>query len=493
MKRLPITVLCAALLAGACIRTPDNHNNQQTNNSTTGATNAATNGATSGTTGATNNDTSTNGATNGDPGTNSATNNDTTGTNNGTAGTNNMTTGEPRALDVLMVIDNSGTMCRLQETFRDNIRAAIEGFAAGDLDVRIGVTTTHMDDEYALEPVAEPGQIQSTPQPVPGFDRSCHHGVDANGDPIDGDYTPIENAIAAAVACSETANAADFDFTAEEIECALYNMPQGCSISGVCAAGECEPGDLFPDPSTYRELPKVLEVRSYMNGGSVDLDALVDDFRCMSFVGTRGSGIEKGLDAAVAAVSPNLTGGPAEAPVDDTAPNHGLLRQDADFGLLFLTDENDCSHDGTLDEKTACGGDVCTFANIEGTVNSPLVDPAGLSDDFMDNLRMSKDDTAFDRSRVFVASIHGSWDRYDGPEYSDAECGDLTYSGIAPSCPASSGLPAYSGDRYERFLDTFDAANTYPAPNTDGDHRTGAVCSGDLGGAFSDALDLFAQ
>lgn len=497
MDRIYIALVCASLLAACGPKEKDKDNNG-TNNETTATNNetTATNNQTTSTNSSTNSSTN-NQTTSTNNGTTAGTNNGTTsGTNNGTtSGTNNMTTGDARKVDVLMVIDNSGSMCGLQTQLRDNFRDAIEDLAAPDMDVRIGVTTTQMDPNYPLEPVAKPGQLQSTPQPIPGFDRHCHQAIDGAGNTIDGDYSPIREAVDASLACAEGVDPADFNWSDADIECAMYNMPQGCEITGVCgnAGTPCQPSDLFPDPATYRALPKVLEVRSYMTNGQVDLDELAADFACMSLVGTRGHGIERGLAAASLAVSPNLTGGTPTSPVDDTAPNHGLIREDSDFGLFFLTDENDCSDDGTLDTQTACGGDVCTFANIDGTANSPLLSTADLADEMLTNLRQSKDDATFDRSRVFVASMHGSWDRYDGPIYTDNECGMASYEGLDATCLVANGWKAWSGDRYERYLDAFEDGNTYPTANSDGDHRTGAVCNGDLSGPFSAALGLFAQ
>jgi len=53
-------------------------------------------------------------------------------------------------------------------------------------------------------------------------------------------------------------------------------------------------------------------------------------------VGTLGSGFERGLDAAVQAVSPLMLEG----------PNQGFLRDDAVLSLIFVSDEEDISHLG---------------------------------------------------------------------------------------------------------------------------------------------------
>jgi hypothetical protein len=64
-----------------------------------------------------------------------------------------------------------------------------------------------------------------------------------------------------------------------------------------------------------------------------------DIFSEMVAVGTSGSGIEMGLDAARAALQPDMLSG----------HNAGFLRDSANLSLIFVSDENDYSSDGTND------------------------------------------------------------------------------------------------------------------------------------------------
>lgn len=399
-------------------------------------------------------------------------------------------------LDMLWVVDNSGSMCQEQEELRTNFDAFITSLQETNLDFHIGVTTTHMIESYPLEPVAQPARLQSTPQPVPGFDRSCHTAVDSDGNAIPGDYAPIKAAIQAAVDCMQTPDNSYLNPSNADIECALYNQPQGCSISRAgCGGGTpCQAEDLFPPPSSYRAIPKVLKSQDYKNGAQLDIDRLRADFACMSLVGTRGYGIEKGLSAAVAATAAELTGGAAETDTADTsAPNHGLIRNNSRFAVIFVTDENDCSHDGSLKEDTACGGDVCEFANAaEAEGSTPLVSPADLKDQLMANLRATKGDPGFGEADVLVASIHGNFKRFAGEVPTDAECSADSYEGIRPSCASSLGV-AFSGDRYERFLRAFPEGQFYPQPNpANADaNLTGWMCNGDFRPALQAIGEFF--
>jgi len=206
-------------------------------------------------------------------------------------------------------------------------------------------------------------------------------------------------------------------------------------------------------------------------GGDLDVKQFQADFACASLVGTRGYGIEKGLGAAVAAVSPELTEG----------PNAGFLREDARFALMFVTDENDCTHDGTLDETTACGGDMCEYWNQENRLGGPLTPVTELKAQLLGNLSQSKGREVFEEE-VFVGSIHGQAARYAGERPAAAQCELDDYEGIAPSCASPLGV-AYSGDRYERFIVQF--PHFFPEVEDERASMIGWMCRGD----FSPAIE----
>lgn len=397
-------------------------------------------------------------------------------------------------LDMLWVIDNSGSMCQEQAILRDNFDRFITQLEQTNLDFHIGVTTTDTNPSYALEPVAQPGYLQSTPQPVPGFDRSCHTAVDDSGQPIAGDYTPIKDAIAAAVECMETPDESLLDPSNADIECALYGTPSGCSIARAgCGGGTpCQPEDIFPDPASYRAIPKVLRSEDYRNGATLDIDRLRRDFACMSLVGTRGYGIEKGLEAVLLATDPELTGGAVGSETANaSAPNHGLIRNNSRFAVIFVTDENDCSHNGELDENTPCGGDVCEFANREALdTDTPLVDPDAASERLIENLQVTKGEPNFNTAETLIASIHGNPRRFADDVPTEAECSADGYMGIRPTCATGLGV-AFSGDRYERFLRAFPDGQFYPAPDQTNPTNplTGWMCTGD----FRPALEAIGE
>ena len=247
-------------------------------------------------------------------------------------------------LDMLWVVDDSGSMCQEQKVLRENFDKFIGELQTTNLDFHLGLTTTDMREIG--------GNLVNVPNPIPGADPSCLEAVDASGNVIQGDYSPIRDALQAATAClKEGVDATRYNWSDEDIRCAVEGTA-GCTITGVACTGEmCDPSHLFPPADAYRPIPKVIRSAEYeLPGGALDVARLKADFGCMSLVGASGWGLEAGLAAAITAVSPDMTGGPAGAPeatpgVDPTAPNHGFIRQDARFALVFVTDENDCSID----------------------------------------------------------------------------------------------------------------------------------------------------
>lgn len=410
-------------------------------------------------------------------------------------------------LDLLWVIDNSGSMCEEQTVLRENFDRFIETLDEAVLDVHIGVTTTHMRDDYTFEPVARPGYLQATPQPIPWNAGDCVLARDQSGSAIARDYTPLRKAIETAVSCMAEPDLTLLDVSDDEIADALQ-----CSVPGMCQPGERNGLRLFPDPSTYRELSKVMRSDDYrLENGTLDIERMRADFACMSLVGTRGYGFEKGLGALVEAVSPELTGGTVESPVDVSAPNHGFIREDARFATVFVTDENDCTHDGSLGEST-CGSDACAYwnhADLDGDA-TPLIDPVVLKEAAVANLAATKNDPSFTDAGMLVASIHGRSQRYSGPVVPDETCRvddpsqsttceafdactSRQYEELPPSCATVLG-EAYSGDRYERFLRSFPVGQYFPEVGADPTQPlTGWMCAGNFRPALVAIADFLKQ
>lgn len=401
-------------------------------------------------------------------------------------------TGEPpqtQAVDVLWMIDNSATMCGAQQILREGIVDFVE--ALDGADFHFAITTTHMEDNYPLEPLARPGHFQSTPQPLPGFDGACHYQRDADGNLDINDLTPVLDNIALAVGCTEDPSQLQHLLTPDEDElhCALNRYAPTCTVTNF---PEIE--TFFPDPQDYRDLPTVLRSEDYRDGqGDLDLESLQADFACMSMVGSRGYGFEKGLGAVVAALSPELTGGYGADP--ESHPNAGFLREGARTAVVFITDENDCTHDGSLDETSNCAVGQCNIQENLGD-DGALVAVSDLRRQFLMNIARSRDGIEWITDptlaelesllgdTVVAASIHGEYER--DLEASPEDCGHEFY--VEPSCDNEFGR-AWSGHRYAEFISAFPAF--YPDPRIDPTEAVdigeipGQICS-DFGSTLAD-------
>ncbi len=433
-------------------------------------------------------------------------------------------------LDLLWMIDNSGSMCRSQQVVRESIDDFIDILTDVNLDFHISTTTTHMLGDHIFEdsavnpadrePVAQPGHLQATPQPIPGTDGgrnpgTCHHDIYRPGDPevedglIEAGQANIESlelfdvAIDAAIECTEEPDDWEHlrDYDEEAVRChsdirAVNRCNEDLHSSDAdycicppsddhgftncfdCPSDDTVIEDFFPDPEAYRDIPLVLRADDYRDDdGAFDTEEFRRDFSCMSFVGTRGWGIERGLDAVVQAVSPEMTGGVPAEDIDDLEamreeyPNAGFLRRDANTGVIFISDENDCSHGGdycisdcTDDQfqTDGCGVGQCTIQENLGD-DGVLVDVEDLADQFVDNLAVSKghideddldglddDEDPIDRHRILPASIHAPYNRdFDAP----AMCPDDGYDPPV-ACRTDFGR-GWSGHRYEFFLRQF--------------------------------------
>jgi hypothetical protein len=232
--------------------------------------------------------------------------------------------------DYLWVIDNSFSMCQEQDALRKNLDAFVAGLVEGEVDFHIGLTTTHAPESgFSIEPLAKEAHLQSTPQPVPGNNQECLTASD-------GSYAPIRKALEDAKRClTNPEEGVKYEWNDEQIACALQS-PNAQQSSGCLSKTRLEDRngdstidlfDLFPDSSSYRPIPKVLRAQDYRDAqGNIEKDRLIEDLFCISVVGTRGDGYEKGLRAAVKAVSPDFTGGiPGAADADPSKPNHGLF------------------------------------------------------------------------------------------------------------------------------------------------------------------------
>ena len=432
---------------------------------------------------------------------------DTAGDGDGSSSTPDTDGGEQGGpVDLLWVLDNSGSMCEEQASLRKNFKRFVDTLRQKPIDFNMAVTTTGAGNFYeVISSAGEIGHIQSTPHPPVGFGQTCTTDERAADT-----YEPLRTQIEAAVACTKEPGKYEHltELTDAQIKCAL----EGNEAMAACQQAGWSPdevgrAELFPCgdehgercetveqfESVYRDIPNVLSAADYEDAnGALDVEKLRNDFACMSYVGTRGEAMEQGLRAAVQAVAPANTGGTIAEPIAEhggsDAPNHGFLRKEARTGVIFVTDENDCSRPAEIDivEEFGCGEMGCYYAAAEGRDDqSPLFATQELAEQFLSNLAASKGVDEIDPQDVFVGSIHGDYAKYGSKagQKVEEDCagtqGELRKS--ATVCSTDLGS-ATSGDRYEDFLRHFE--NTFPEAPSGGGHMRGWMCEDDLGGAL---------
>ncbi len=90
------------------------------------------------------------------------------------------------SVDILWVVDNSGSMCEEQEALKQNFDIFVDELAKTGADFHLAIITTDMEDP------TEAGRFQNIPDPVPG--PSCNIAIDVAGCPspdTGSEYPPL--------------------------------------------------------------------------------------------------------------------------------------------------------------------------------------------------------------------------------------------------------------------------------------------------------------
>jgi hypothetical protein len=185
--------------------------------------------------------------------------------------------------DILLVVDNSGTMQEEIDELRANVGLFISELSQSTNEFQVGLITTDVECNIPSNDCASS---------TPSFSYSC---------------------------------------------CNLN--PTGCQESevGGVLSSNCDGGRLRA-ATTGR--------RVFGRPAAGDEQAWTDDFgEILAGLGTRGSSYESGLEAAVRAV--RCAAGSGCDPRDSTVArlNEGFIRDQADLVIIFVTDEDDCSFD----------------------------------------------------------------------------------------------------------------------------------------------------
>jgi len=198
------------------------------------------------------------------------------------------------SVDLLFVIDNSGSMEGEQTNLRNNFPALmseLRNMPGGLPDLHIGVTSTDLGV----------GTFQIT---------DCEDiGGDA-GQLLTGECPYPEGA--------------RYIVDVEADGCEIIRDPG----TRHCTTHDCGPEHCAHEPSTsffIDDQTGCPRCRNYM------IETLEDVFGCIANLGTTGCGFEQPLEAMYRAIDPSNT------------ENAGFIREDALLGVVLLTDEDDCS------------------------------------------------------------------------------------------------------------------------------------------------------
>lgn len=109
-----------------------------------------------------------------------------------------------------------------------------------------------------------------------------------------------------------------------------------------------------------------------INRGNMTATQVIEAFKKNIQLGIKGTSYEKALDAMRAALSPQLLG--------DANGNQGFLRAGALLAIIFIGDEDDCSHNGKIAE-TELDSEVCRIPQsktlIDKDTGNPVLDAKG--------------------------------------------------------------------------------------------------------------------
>jgi hypothetical protein len=197
-----------------------------------------------------------------------------------------------RDVDILFVIDNSGSMKDEQENLRLNFSALMESLRK----IRAGLPNIHVG-------------VASTDLGTGMFDVSyCNLGGDA-GNLLTG-------------SC-DNPTGVPYIVDVEARDCNVVK-----DASGICQPSDCGQASCAHEPSTTFVVDSRTgcpRCRNYVD------ESLEDVFGCVADLGTMGCGFEQPLEAMYKALDPA------------NAHNAGFVRDDAYLAVVLITDEDDCS------------------------------------------------------------------------------------------------------------------------------------------------------
>jgi hypothetical protein len=203
------------------------------------------------------------------------------------------------ALDIVFVVDNSGTMGTIQARLASSISGLIDPLDAAGVDWRIGITTSDNGNPW------------------------CQNGV-----------TTPEAGRMVLVPCKQRLQ--EFLFNNGMVDATDLACNDVCSLDADWSGVTPTTTQLDPNPAPRPWVEKIDGVTNLAD----DVDP-VAALGCLLPMGINGCGFEQQLESAYLALRR------AENVAED---NYGFLRSDASLLVVIVSDEVDCSHDPVYSE-----------------------------------------------------------------------------------------------------------------------------------------------
>lgn len=239
------------------------------------------------------------------------------------------------AVDLLFVVDNSGSMSEEQRKLAEALPQLVRVLTSGN---RSG----------------EPSPEGESPEFPPA--KSLHLAVVTTDMGVNG--APPQNS------CGERSFVpSDPDPLMSSLRLnkplgddGVFQIDTEVAVAGLWRYARPEPGlvEVVPGDESCGDLsfPEGVRFLRYEEG-ETELDTLVHDFSCVAKRGRNGCGLEQPLEAALKALTPPDSAlrfsqgtrgqGSALDPSEESGPNDGFLRPEAILAVVFVGDEDDCS------------------------------------------------------------------------------------------------------------------------------------------------------
>lgn len=225
-----------------------------------------------------------------------------------------------RDVDILFVIDNSGSMGHEQQRFAQALSTLVDGLEAPEVaaNYRLAFTTTDNGNYWCR------GQGVSTPEAGQFVLSSCQSRLD------------------------------DFYFSGTDT-LAEFACTDSCSTNEIATVPTTTADD--PTPRSRPWIERTSGETNLANGVSA-----LDAARCVAPMGINGCGFESHLESMWKAL---------KLPFEESQDEFGFLRDSAALSIVFLTDEADCSFNREHETEVFGEGGPRTFWSLPDEQQSP--------------------------------------------------------------------------------------------------------------------------